>query len=109
MKFRAPLRALLPALALFFSGCSKTTFEIEATNAWSGTLTENGQSQSISGTGNFSKEMSTDDFCWIVTKQSNDGRLAAYARFKGLMTEDLGGVRETFAPYGLIKACAGDR
>jgi hypothetical protein len=110
MKFPAPLRALLPALALILSACgAKTTLEIESTNAWSGTVTENGQTQSISGTGNLSMDMSSDDFCWIVTKQSNDGRLAVYARFKGLMTEDLGGVRETFAPYGLVRACAGDR
>jgi hypothetical protein len=110
MTFRSALRGFIPAAALVLSACStKATLEIEATNAWSGTLTENGETQTISGTGNRSIEMSTETFCWIVSKQSDEGRLAVYAKFKGLMTEDLGGVRETFAAYAAVKACAGDR
>jgi hypothetical protein len=110
MKFRVALRCLGPVAVLLLSACKpKATLEIEANNAWKGTVTENGQTQSISGTGYASFDMTTETFCWIITKQSDDGRLAVYAKFKGLMTEDLGGVRETFAAYGAIKACAGDR
>jgi hypothetical protein len=106
--------SLLRAAAVVLSACclaacsSKATLEIQATNAWSGTITEgNNAPRAIEGTGNASLKVDlSGDVCWFVSKKTKDGRLRVFLQTKGFMgPSDRFGDKDTFDDFGIVQAC----
>jgi hypothetical protein len=92
----------------FLGACRSATLEIESTTTWSGTITEAGKpAYKVDGTGSRVIELPTDDFCWTLQKQTDEGRLYAVAKVPGFLSTEKGGERETFASFGTVVGCSG--
>jgi hypothetical protein len=88
---------------------NSSTLEIESTTAWTGSVTNNKTNEitPIKGTGNASLDMNTDDFCWIIQKDTENGLLHVYAKIDRFMATDIGGNKTTFDPFGVASSCSG--
>jgi len=99
--------ALAAAVALIMTagGCTSKTLEIESDTNWSGAVGSTG-SRTIDGRGNRSFDIDPSGIvCWDFQKQSEAGRLRAYAKIHTLVSADRDGDETTTAAFGVVTGC----
>ncbi len=104
---RATLRISAVLAVVLLGACRSPSLEIESTTSWSGTYkVEGGPNVPVSGTGNASFEMDSNNFCWTIQKTTDLGRLRVFAKVPNWITTDHGGIRDTFEPFGAASSCS---
>jgi hypothetical protein len=98
------VRFLIAALAVFTVGCGGQQLVVESNTSWQGRFGPN--NTKIEGTGNKTFDIAGGD-CWVIQKDTDQGRLRAYAKRKRVTGVQVEGNDETFAAFGAVSGCAG--
>ncbi len=106
------MRKILAAVILAgATACGPTVLHVESDTEWDGVIggsPDNGgpsTQSNASGSGNRIFELEKGTTCWNFRKQTEGGRLKAYAKEPSLLGSDSKGEAETVAPFGVVSGC----
>ncbi len=103
------MRKLLAAVIIAgVTACGPTELFVESDTEWAGFYGNNISGRSVSGTGNRTFELGGGTTCWNFQKQTESGRLRAFAKKPALIGSDREGESETSAPFGVVTGCVTD-